>query len=78
MGQITNTCILWSANIPRWCGKDLYLSSEISYKNKWGDDFDIFNVNDLITRSENSVRILQSNMVINIVATTLKDLYFSL
>ena len=55
----------------------LYLSSELSYKDKWGVDFYIFNDKNLITRSDNSVRMLQSKMAANMAAITLKNLYRS-
>jgi len=55
--------------------KDLYFISEVSYKNKWGVNFDLFDVKVLITRSDNIVRMLQSQLEVNMAAKALKVLY---
>jgi len=70
-----------AANMAARTLKYLYLSSEVSYKDKWGVDFDILNVKDMITRSDKSksVAIQDGGQYHgNMVAKTLKDLYLNL
>jgi len=54
--------------------KYLYLISEVSNKDKWGVNFDIFDVKVLATRSDNTVRMLQSKMAVNMAAKTPKEI----
>jgi len=54
--------------------KDLYLISEVCYKDKWGVNFDTFDVKVLTMHSDNIVRMLQSKMAANMATKTLKDL----
>ena len=64
-----------AANMAAKTLKDLYLLSEVSYKNKWGVNFYIFDVKILTTRSDNIARMLQSKMAANMAAKSPKDLY---
>ena len=69
MDPSTNTCILMkglnskmAANMAAKTDKDLYFRSLVSYKGKWGANFDIFNAKVFIARSDNSVRMPQFKM----------------
>jgi len=69
MDPSTNTYILvksvnskTAANMAAKTLKNLRLSSYVSYKDKQGVNFNIFDVKILITRSENSVRMSKSKI----------------